>query len=600
MKTLSIIIPVYNERNTILGLLRAVENSDIGDIKKEIILVDDYSSDGTREILEKLKGAGEYKIIFQDKNYGKGKALRTGFSHATGDFILVQDADLEYNPKEYKDLLDPILSGEADVVYGSRFIHTKRHGVLFFWHYIGNKILTVFSNMMTGLYLTDMETCYKVFTIEALKKITPYLTSNRFDIEPEITALVAHEELRIFEVGISYSSRSYNEGKKINWKDGFSALFTIIKSRLRFSSLGRDRLKTYTFFILLFLVAFSILTLKPQIAGDSLDYIRAMEFYKTGFLPSTAIGQFRSISTYLGLHSIIFVNSFFQNLSYSWLLVNSTLYVILGMFFYSLVFRLFKDSIVAFLSTLLLMTNYAAISFGLAYLMDIGGLAFYVVSIYFSLLYVQKKRVPYLFLAALISGIGGLWKENALFAYIVILGSILFVQRNNLKKMFKYVVLTGICSFLPFVLINSYFYYVYGYTYISWFLAQSIYVYPSRIIEYVKSFGSLYNFGWFLFIPGFYIFNKNIKKVLADERIFFTSIVLISVLPVFTWGAITQRILFVTIPGLILISALFIEKIKNKWILILPIFILYIASSFLMDSYILPKINIQYIISHIL
>jgi len=213
---LSIIIPVYNEAATILKLL-----------EKEIILVDDCSTDGTREILNKL--VDKYKIIFQEKNQGKGAALRRGFQETTGDFIIIQDADLEYDPNEYPLLLAPLLDGRADVVYGSRFVGDRPHRVLFFWHYVGNKILTLFSNMLTGLNLTDMETCYKAFTREALVKIRDELKSNRFGIEPEITARVAKNNLRIYEVGVSYSGRTYAEGKKINWPDGVSALWAIIR-----------------------------------------------------------------------------------------------------------------------------------------------------------------------------------------------------------------------------------------------------------------------------------------------------------------------------------------------------------------------------------
>lgn len=223
---LSIVIPIYNEKNTILELISRVERADIGDIEKEIILVDDFSADGSRDILEKLEN--KYKVIYQDKNMGKGAALRAGFKQATGDILIVQDADLEYNPDEYQKLLEPITNNSADVVYGSRFTGIGAHRVLFFWHNMGNQILTTLSNMLTNLNLTDIETGYKVFRKEVIKDILPKLKSNRFGFEPEVTARIAKGEYRIYEVGISYHGRTYKEGKKINWKDGIKAVFAII------------------------------------------------------------------------------------------------------------------------------------------------------------------------------------------------------------------------------------------------------------------------------------------------------------------------------------------------------------------------------------
>ncbi len=230
MKKVSIVIPVYNEKNTILKIFGVVSSIHLPNFTKEIVVVDDGSKDGTRDILKNLKG--DYKIFLQEKNQGKGAALRRGFKEATGDYIIIQDADLEYDPHEYPLLLEPLLDGRADVVYGSRFVGHRPHRVLMFWHYVGNRMLTLLSNMLTGLNLTDMETCYKVFTREAMDKILPKLSSNRFGIEPEITTRVAKENLRIYEVGISYSGRTYAEGKKIGWKDGVSAIWCILKFNL--------------------------------------------------------------------------------------------------------------------------------------------------------------------------------------------------------------------------------------------------------------------------------------------------------------------------------------------------------------------------------
>ncbi len=218
----SVVIPVYNEEQWVRELVRRVQATPV---PKEIILVDDCSTDGTRAILKELEQEG-CKVVYQTKNQGKGAALRVGFQHATGDVIIVQDADLEYDPAEYPKLLQPILDGKADVVFGSRFIGDQ-HRVLFYWHTLANWMLTTASNIFTNLNLTDMETCYKVFRREVLDGMT--LKSNRFGFEPEFTAKVAKKKVRIFEVPISYSGRTYEEGKKIGLKDAIQAMFCIIR-----------------------------------------------------------------------------------------------------------------------------------------------------------------------------------------------------------------------------------------------------------------------------------------------------------------------------------------------------------------------------------
>ena len=222
---LSVVIPVYNEKRTLSELIRRVEAVKL---EKEIIIVDDASTDGTRDLLKKYEGQERFKVIYQSKNAGKGSALRAGFDKAEGEIIIVQDGDLEYDPKEYPLLLEPILDGRADVVYGSRFLGGT-HRVFFFWHYVGNKVLTTLSNMCTNLCLTDMETGYKVFRRTVLDSFI--LKCNRFGFEPEFTSKVARHAFRIYEVPISYSGRGYEEGKKINWKDGVAALWFIFRFR---------------------------------------------------------------------------------------------------------------------------------------------------------------------------------------------------------------------------------------------------------------------------------------------------------------------------------------------------------------------------------
>lgn len=225
---LSIVIPCFNEKDTIESIVTAVENSPVAN--KEIIIVDDCSKDGTRELLRQSFEGRVSKIVYHETNQGKGAALRTGFKHASGEIIVVQDADLEYDPQEYPLLMEPILKGKADVVFGSRFMGASAHRVVYFWHYVGNRFLTLLSNMFTNINLTDMETCYKMFKSEVIKSIS--IEENRFGFEPEITAKVAKGSWRIYEVGISYYGRTYAEGKKIGWRDGFRAIYAILKYNL--------------------------------------------------------------------------------------------------------------------------------------------------------------------------------------------------------------------------------------------------------------------------------------------------------------------------------------------------------------------------------
>ncbi len=223
---LTIIMPVFNEKQTIKEILRQVRTVDLGEIDKEIVIVDDGSTDGTADIL-KIEADSSIKVIVHPNNQGKGAAIRTGLAEAQGDLIVIQDADLEYDPEDYRKLLDPVLKGKAEVVYGSRFTGERRN--MFFWHYVGNRFLSLLTNVLYNTTLSDMETCYKLFTRNSLEGIT--VKSNRFDFEPEITAKILRKGIRIYEVPISYTGREMDEGKKITWKDGIPAVWALLKYR---------------------------------------------------------------------------------------------------------------------------------------------------------------------------------------------------------------------------------------------------------------------------------------------------------------------------------------------------------------------------------
>ncbi|MCP4150453.1 MAG: glycosyltransferase family 2 protein [bacterium] len=237
-KKLSIVVPVFNEEKTVETLVKTVLAVPLS-LEKEIVIIDDYSGDGTFDIITRLEGEySEVRVFKNEKNMGKGFSVRRGIEKATGDIIIVQDADLEYDPNEYPKLLKPLLAGQADVVYGSRFVTTEARRVLYFWHYVGNQVLTLVSNMLSNLNLSDMETCYKMFRADIIKQID--LKENRFGIEPEVTFKLSKVKgLRIYEVGISYHGRTYAEGKKINWKDGVSAFYVLFKSAFLYTFRGR-------------------------------------------------------------------------------------------------------------------------------------------------------------------------------------------------------------------------------------------------------------------------------------------------------------------------------------------------------------------------
>lgn len=356
---------------------------------------------------------------------------------------------------------------------------------------------------------------------------------------------------------------------------------------------SEDKYKVLTFFLMLFLVCFSIYALKPEIEGDSLFYTESIQVLKTG-ISGEEFMPMMILTTYLGLRLIMFFDYFFQNIAVSWLVLDGLLYVTAGIFFYSLVNRIFNSSKVAFISTLFLMANYAAIVFGLGYLMDMGGWAAYIASLYFSWRYLEgySKEDKWIYISSAVIGIGGLYKEYAFVAYVIVFGSILWSHWGMWKEVFKKVFITGVLSFTPFALMNVYtFFYYNGYTYWDWFNYQKVYEYQNRPVEFIKSFGSIYTFGWFLFLPGLYIILKRIKETLRDRTLVFIWLTIASSFSVILWPVVT-RVLFITMPAIVLVTTLYINKKKESLLIVYLILLIYIVTCYLMDAFVLDFVNL--------
>jgi hypothetical protein len=361
-----------------------------------------------------------------------------------------------------------------------------------------------------------------------------------------------------------------------------------------FTNFVNDKYKLTLFFILILLVPFSVSVLQPKIAGDSLMYTSGIDFLKTGAVTQDFTPK-AILTTYLGLILIILFNFFTHSIVFSWLFLDSVLYVIMGLFFYSLIKRVFFDVKTAFIGTLFLITNYAAISFGLGFLMDIGGWTAYVASLYFSWRYIEDTENKWLYTSSLIVGIGGLYKEYSFVAYVVIFGIILWKDWKNWLEIVKKLLITLFLAFMPFFLMNIYtFYNIDHYTYLNWFKYNKVhYLYQNRLVEFIKSFGSIYNFGWFLFFPGLYIFVKDWRKTLLDKKYLFIWLTIASCLSVLAWPVVT-RVLFITMPAVILISCFFIQKIKTKKFIIIPLLLIYVLTSYFMDSFVLNFVNLPF------
>lgn len=359
----------------------------------------------------------------------------------------------------------------------------------------------------------------------------------------------------------------------------------------------KDKYKIGLFILLIFLAIFSVYALRPQIAGDSLLYTSSIEVLRTGVQPPGFVPMM-IVSTYFGLRLIMFLDFFIENIAISWLVLDGVLYIAMGLFFYSLLKKIVGSAKTAFWGTLFLATNYAAVSFGLGYLMDMGGWAFYVASLYFSYRYLESENGgnKWLFISSALVGVGGLYKEYAFVAYVIIFGLIVFKDWKNLLEILKKTIITGCLAFGPFFLLNVYGFFAFHYTYLDWFFFnQGAYDYQNRFVEFIKSFGSIYNFGWFLFIGGFYLLLKRSREMFRERNInkdtLFLWLVILSCFSVLLWPVVT-RILFITMPAAVMVSSLLIRKMENRIYIIAPLLLLYVISSYLMDAYVLDFVNL--------
>lgn len=590
MKKLSIVIPVFNEIDTIEQVFNAVEKSDALGLEKEIVVVDDVSTDGTREYIKSLGQKPGFKFLFNEKNVGKGGSLRHGLEKSTGDFALIQDADLEYDPNDYDRLLEPLISGKAQVVYGSRYSSKKHGSKQSFASFIANKVLTLASNIFTGQNITDMETCYKCFTKEALAKILPKLVSTRFDIEPEITARVSSEGYQITEVPVSYNPRTNDKGKKIKWTDGFPALWAILK----FNQRNFFKIRKYFLTLLVALVVLSFVSIYyfPEIKGDTPSYLNTIQVMDSGVVPAN-FSPNRLMTTFLGLEIILILSKVFGSIYGSWLFLNIFFYFAISITFYFLIFQIFKCRRTALFGSVLLAGSYAMIFFAIAYLMDAPGWAFYILSLLFLYKYSQSKKKSDLLLSALAIGVGGLFKEYAFLGTISIAVYLIGENWRYPKKLFLSAIQTAFIALAPIALLFFYIYFKFDYTYLDWLkFADEYYFYESRFIEFIKAIGSLWNLVALLFVGGLWVLFKKWKSLSGSTKLFLLSM-FVSTLPVFTWPAITQRILFPTVPFAILISCFFFKKYENRWYLFIPVVLIYIALSFFTDR-ILAGFNLPF------
>lgn len=586
-KRLSIVIPVYNEKETFLALLEQVEKAALpAGIEREIIVVNDASTDGSKEILESAKA--RFRLITNPENRGKGYSVKRGLEASTGDFVIIQDADLEYDTADYSRLLTPLLENKADVVFGSRFLGGRRPVQMSFLNWVANKVLTWWSNMLTGLRLTDMETCYKVLSRKVVNEVAPRLTSDRFGIEPELTSLV--KKFRVQELAIQYKGRSVHEGKKIGWLDGFSSLYDIVK----FNTPSFLRKIDWEIWLILGLIVVAVLVfLPPQPAPDSYSLIEAKDVL-WGTEPGPDFAPNRLITSPLGLVLIGLLEKIVGYVFVGWFIMNAVFFGLAGYFFYRFCLEVFERKKYAVLSLILFATNYAVVVFGLGFLMDMGGWAGFMGALYFAQKYWRTSELKDLLFASVCIAAGGLIKEYAFFAAIFVACVLIYkhlLKERQWRIFLKRSALSAALAVVPILLVYFVAYFKFGYTYLDWFAFNEVKYPRTGLVELVKVFGSLFTFGWFLFLLGVASWWKLKFRPLLPVIFLF-----VSTLPLLVWPVTTQRIQFLVLLAPILICGLAVKESRKFWLVVSVLVALCILSAFAMDSYILPSVNIDEIL----
>lgn len=542
---LSIIIPVFNEKDTILEILRRVEAVDLSafNCQKEIILVDDFSTDGTRQILASLQN--KYKVFFHEKNYGKGRAIRTGLQHATGDIVVIQDADLEYDPNDYLKLLAPIVEKGAKVVYGSRYLNrSEKSGWLY---YFGGRFLSVLANFLYRLKITDEPTCYKMFRADVLKGVT--LECEGFDFCPEITAKVARQGINIVEVPISYHPRSVKAGKKIKLKDGLSAIWTLFKYRFFTDDFFEKNIKWKIFILAAVNLVLVLWIFGLQTDLDSASYTNAINYLKGGALGESLYRMLKPFSIFF---AFVFASFFTPEISL--LLENVVFYFISAYLIFFIAEKIFKNKKTAFFACLFFITAYPLYRWGLAVLTDMSGWCFYLLVVYLALLFYEKKSASLVWLGGITAGVGMFFKETAA-AGVMFFGFLVLLDKKidwpaKIKILFKYA-LAFLFVLIPVSLII---FLNYHYSFVDWFAynekIQFHYTLKQSVIYFLENVFALMFIAWLFVLRGLF-------KILKEKNIAGAIVwpFVISSLSFLLWPFRVTRLMFIAGPALCLLAA---------------------------------------------